>query len=1553
MSLEQLHQSLSKATDKGNLALTGDLLGSPAIGELFARAWPDHATMTLTGASVKLSPKGRSLRVTGKVALANLPKATASVVFTLSGGKLGMTATVKMPAKLKLPKLFGALGDAALEALVVNGGKVVLNSRARKVSGTRRKLKPGMYLAGTIKPVAVYPYLGIILNADDEVSLAGPITDISLPLFDFSTTKLNGTLVGVDLPAISFGFAMVNIADDGDTPIALPRTSVSANLEVGGGTGSVSAILPAADAALLSFRADFDNLTLGSITELADFLGPADPFNALPAPVSDEITKIGGAFALNSMDMQVNVAKPAFTAIDLDVVVDLKGFKVFSLIPDLAITELDLSLRVDNSASTARFSYGAVATIEIGGNYDVLLGFQTQSSGGYEISVAQAPGSTLKLADVLTTFVPDLTGFPEFDVESFRLTILPETKQYSFAATISSDWDLLESPQLTLTEIDVHASYNANLSAKVSGGVRGLLALKVDEDPDNDIHITLAADRPPGAKGWDLSGHTGNGEIIPIGHLISAVTHKFSATASVPDFLDGQAIENLDLSFNTEDREFQFGTSILLPFSDDFVLPLTVSLHVEPLATSGFDASFRGTTQISKSQFAIVFDHKTSGGDTLIATYQPAGGGSRKLALKDDLLAQITHNEDLLDLVPPVEISLDGAILARLAPAEGDAVNVMGVALGAKTSLDLTALPLVGAMAKAAGLSPQTGVGDLQILIASGPVAADQIDAANAVLAGDEANLHPNQIPVQDAPGGDEKDTRAGLGKGFNFRGTMNLGDGPVVISAGGSAEADAQEPAPEDKAADAAAKDAPDKVTSPVAAPAGDATWFSIQKKLGPLYFEKIGVTYRDHELWLLPAADLTLAGLTIGLEGLAISSPLDHFSPTFHLSGLSIDFRKGPLEIGGAFQRFQTGDHDEYLGALVLKTETLSLSAMGAYAPKHKVPDDGTGKPGEVGPSMFVYLELDYPLGGPPFFFVEGLSAGFGYNRSLTIPPIKRLGEFPFIASATGAAPPDEGAKTPGENMAAVRGSLQAKIAGLHEWVGEEQGQNWLAAGIKFTSFKIVDGFALLTVAFGHRLDIHLLGSATYFYPPGSGETGHPLTRIEVLVDAAYLPEEGTLTVSAEIAPGSYVFDPDCHLVGGLAFKTWFKEPHKDDFVLTIGGYHKDFKVPSHYPNADRLAFNWQKSSELSIKGGIYFAMTPNYLMAGGFLDATWESGALKAWLKITADFLIRYKPFHYDASMSIDIGAEVTIHFFGTHHLSVHLGADLHIWGPPFSGTASFDIWVASFSVSFGEGADPPPPIPWHQFHDSFLPQKRQVIALAVADGLVKTIKRARLDPVTYSVDPSEDDADTHWVINPRHFCVQVNLTVPQNQAPGRDDNAVGQVAGIAPMHLDKGALYSRLSYALDFKLKGKPPASLLEDFSFETIKGNLPAGLWGNSFELEENSDAIVAGAATAVLLKPGVPLVEGSKIPIDRDELAFETEDIPDAWAWRGETALAGNCWSELNRGWPDAQAAAKFTADAAAPKARLAMIQAALGRSDLTGGLHADDLLVAAYRRPQ
>ncbi|MBK6432239.1 DUF6603 domain-containing protein [Candidatus Amarolinea dominans] len=107
---------------------------------------------------------------------------------------------------------------------------------------------------------------------------------------------------------------------------------------------------------------------------------------------------------------------------------------------------------------------------------------------------------------------------------------------------------------------------------------------------------------------------------------------------------------------------------------------------------------------------------------------------------------------------------------------------------------------------------------------------------------------------------------------------------------------------------------------------------------------------------------------------------------------------------------------------GQAVLKTEQLSLSAIGSFF-KYR---------GES--SLFVYALLEYPLGGPPFFFVTGLAAGFGYNRRAIVPPVEQIHTYPLVTKAI-AGPAAKGA-------AGAKTDLAAELAALAAYVPPELG-------------------------------------------------------------------------------------------------------------------------------------------------------------------------------------------------------------------------------------------------------------------------------------------------------------------------------------------------------------------------------------------------------------------------------------------------------------------------------------------------------------------------------
>ncbi len=205
----------------------------------------------------------------------------------------------------------------------------------------------------------------------------------------------------------------------------------------------------------------------------------------------------------------------------------------------------------------------------------------------------------------------------------------------------------------------------------------------------------------------------------------------------------------------------------------------------------------------------------------------------------------------------------------------------------------------------------------------------------------------------------------------------------------------------------------------------------------------------------------------------------------------------------------------------------------------------------------------------------------------------------------------------------------------------------------GVLFTSFELLDSFVLVVVQFGRHVEVDVFGLSTALLPPDTPDS--PLAEAQLALRAVVDPDEGVVLVQGQLTPASFILSRDCHLSGGLAFASWFDGPHAGDFVVSLGGYYPSFKPPPYYPQVPRVGFNWAVSDHLHVKGGGYFAVVPHALMAGGSLSAVWSDGDVEAWFQLGADFLLGWKPFHYEGDAYVDLGAEATIHFFGTHHVS----------------------------------------------------------------------------------------------------------------------------------------------------------------------------------------------------------------------------------------------------------------------------------------------------------
>ncbi|MGB3186088.1 MAG: DUF6603 domain-containing protein [Ornithinimicrobium sp.] len=789
---------------------------------------------------------------------------------------------------------------------------------------------------------------------------------------------------------------------------------------------------------------------------------------------------------------------------------------------------------------------------------------------------------------------------------------------------------------------------------------------------------------------------------------------------------------------------------------------------------------------------------------------------------------------------------------ALLATAEVAGTHEYMIAFQISRNLSLSDLPLVG---KQLPRNLTVSVNHLGLVYASAT-----LDPTDEAAPGARALLKAlaDQADRQSADGA--------LERGFHFTADLQLGAevrGLDATAAGTPPAGDDTDPSDTDPTGiDPTDTDA---TATPAAADADPVTWVVIQKAIGPFHFQRIGVRYASPRLTFLLDASLQAGPLSIELQGLSTGvdpkqltavDAATPFAPTFDLAGLALDFRSETVEVGGTFaRRPATAEHpyDEYAGAATIRSADWLLSAVGSYAyvAGH--------------PSLFVYATLDAPLGGPPFMVVTGLAAGFGYNRDLVLPTVDHVETFPLVSRVIGSGTPADTDEDPAAQVAAV-------VADLGDAVPPSVGQYWLAVGIRFTSFKLVDSFALLTVGFGRHFEVELLGVATAVVPtpdpdadPGSAVP--PVATIQMAVKASYDPAQGALVVQGRLTPASFVFSSDCVLSGGFAFAAWFNDSigRAGDFVVSIGGYRAGYVPPSYYPVPPRVRFTWTVTPQVLVTGDAYFALTPGLMMAGGHLRATYTDSALSAWFSVGADFMLGWKPYHYRASLSLDMGVSYTYSFLGTHHLTVDVGADLDVWGPEFSGHATVHLTVVSFTVHFGRGdRSPPDPLGWTAFRASFLPADDAVCALGLTGGLVRTVSGAHGSP-------------ERWVVNARDLRMTVSSVIPLTQLSLGGADALpwpgAPEVGIAPMALAGAGLTS----TLEVSIRRQDGSDAQDEFAVEAVTGTAPAALWGTEHTPAAGAEELLDGRVTGAVVQPGKPPTSGATATVERDVLGYAQE----------------------------------------------------------------------------
>ena len=568
------------------------------------------------------------------------------------------------------------------------------------------------------------------------------------------------------------------------------------------------------------------------------------------------------------------------------------------------------------------------------------------------------------------------------------------------------------------------------------------------------------------------------------------------------------------------------------------------------------------------------------------------------------------------------------------------------------------------------------------------------------------------------------------------------------------------------------------------------------VQRSFGPLNVVDVGFGWEQDSarLDLLFDGGLSLAGLEADVQGLSVGIPVKTITDldkyVLNLQGLDISFRGGAVVIEGGLEKF-AGPPISYMGSLVVQAAGFGITALGAYSllPVTADPD------GPTAPSLFVFGALQAPLGGVPAFFVTGVAAGFGVNRSVSIPPVGQVQDFPLLPGKFGSGT-----------------SLKEAMTRLADVVKPDLGQYWLAAGLTFTSFELINGLALIFVQFGRRFELDLVGLASAPLPKGLPK-GEALAYVELALKATVIPDEGFIAVEAQLTPNSYVLAQPCKLTGGFAFMLWLKDITAADgtaipagqFVITLGGYHPAFKKPSFYPDVPRLGLEWLLdvgAGKVSISGGTYFALVPTAIMAGGYLAVLFEAGPLRAWLNAAANFIIQWKPFFFEVDIGVSIGVGFKCKIGGVSiTLSVSLGADLTLEGPPTHGKAHVNWYIISFTIPIGEdrNATSSNLLDWSAFESGFLPaagaqggtaDRAMAAVLPLDAGAQDAAPRQplKLAVVTGRLGGANaQDETADWLLRAVPFSLRVDTVIPASKVAFAATATVlaGQGIGIRPM------------------------------------------------------------------------------------------------------------------------------------------------------------------------
>lgn len=1067
---------------------------------------------------------------------------------------------------------------------------------------------------------------------------------------------------------------------------------------------------------------------LPSFSDLLALAGGNDFLNTLPAGLA-QIPGIN----IDKFTVDVDVTNKQLTELDFTATTAsswpvISGyFEVNRISADFAITNLTTQAERQVIGDLyAQFNVG-----------DVPLRCQLQNTPedqDWSITAGLTPGSVLDLTQVATNLFEGLATLPDdlpkVTFNTLEVIVSPEKQTFNFAAASTDNWQLLPgfaidgigtSFDRTVKETTAEEGTAKKQTAELSGQISATTVV---------AGITLdleAALNDAKTEGWNFKGtQQPDSKPISIGDLIQSLASIFG-NVELPTILTGLTVESLAVSFNTTTKDFIF--HCLVKDAAIPALSLAIDIAITHKNAEEYESKYSGTATYKSGSVDLSFEldfintvAKDGNSAKTVAKYNADTPPTLQqfltmlatdLGWDANLPKELNFDADLKSMTLEFDKSenkptkIDGAGLFDLSFGSGepwtfytsysndthfdgkdnraigsgkDPAYVFGAALSG--ILDLSKLPLVGQIPGISDFS----IDKLGFYYTDAPFTEENNKLIFSVAElGTDTQLQP------DAPAAFVSQPGFSLMSLFGNQSVPEDNQQPNATPLGTSTGTPAAGEAP--------------SFSDNTNVPRKPISWLSLNKTIGPVSLDKVGLSFSlpskgtTGELGILGLyleGGFAVGGLALQLDGLGISfplpapggklqNPLDDVD--FHLHGAAMQLQEPGLDIAGGFLSLSDDDIN-MIGDFSLKAGPYGLSAYGGFA-------------GAISdPSLFAFVHLNAPLGGPPFFFVTGVSGGFGINRAFKLPTFAELPTYPLLPSAPAVPTADDLA---GKSNEEKLQAMTAALVGLSEYIPVENGQYWFALGLDVTSFEMIEVSAIMSISFGNSLQFAVIGAAVMTLPVKEPK---PIAYVQINFEVSYSSTDELLAVQGAITPSSFIFDGLAQLQGGFAFYTWLSGPHASDFVLTIGGYSSHYTPPKHYPMVPRVGLR-ANLGVVNIVGQSYFALVPNAMMAGMSVNVTAKLGPISAWFYAGTDFYLGWKPFSYSADVGITLGARFTLNLgFVKTKITVHVGVILSLWGPGFGGSAKVDLDIISFTIRFGDKRQPVPLVGWDDFKD-FLP------------------------------------------------------------------------------------------------------------------------------------------------------------------------------------------------------------------------------------------------------